>query len=45
MGVKGLDSKDFIIGYNMILNKEHLTVEGRGKLKLIVAGMNRNRKL
>jgi hypothetical protein len=44
IGVKGLDSKDFMIGYNMILNKEHLTDDGREKLKIIVAGMNRNRK-
>lgn len=45
MGVKGLDLKDFITGYHMILNKEHLTKEGKDKLILIVANMNKNRKL
>lgn len=45
MGVKGLDLKDFITGYHMILNKEHLTKEGKDKLILIVASMNKNRKL
>lgn len=42
--IKGLDYKDFLIGYNMILNKEHLTDVGIEKIKNIVAGMNKNRK-
>jgi len=35
MGVKGLDSLDFIKVYTMIKNKEHLTDSGRDQIKLI----------
>jgi hypothetical protein len=45
ISIKGLDLQDFMIGYNMILNKEHLTDVRRNKLKIILAGMNKNRKL
>ena len=45
INIKGLDLQDFMIGYNMILNKEHLTDVRRNKLKIILAGMNKNRKL
>lgn len=44
MGIKGLDSLDFMKVYSMIQNKEHLSDAGRVKIKLIVAGMNKNRK-
>jgi len=44
MGIKGLDYLDFIKVYSMIQKKEHLTDSGRDQIKLIPAGMNRNRK-
>lgn len=44
IGIKGLDSLDFIKVYSMIKNKEHLTDTDIIKIKLIAAGMNSNRK-
>lgn len=42
IGIKGLDSLDFIRVYNMIKNKN--TLQGEKKIRLITAGMNKNRK-
>jgi Cytochrome c oxidase subunit III/LAGLIDADG endonuclease len=44
LGIKYKDFKDWEIIYNMIINKEHLTEEGRSKIKLIQSNMNSSRK-
>ncbi len=44
-GIKGQDFKDWEIIYNMMINKEHLTNEGREKIKLLQLNMNSKRKI
>jgi hypothetical protein len=41
---KGLDHKDFVVIYYMILNKEHLTEVGIEKIINIMAGMNKSKE-
>jgi hypothetical protein len=41
---KGLDHKDFLVIYYMILNKEHLTEVGIEKIINIMAGMNKSKE-
>lgn len=43
LGIKQLDYKDWEFVYNMMKNKEHLTKEGRFKIKSKKLGMNDNR--
>jgi LAGLIDADG endonuclease len=43
LGIKQLDFKDWEFVYYMIKNKEHLTEEGRIKIKAIKSGMNSKR--
>lgn len=45
LGIKGKDFKDWDIVYNMMLSKEHLTDEGRLKIKSIQSNMNSKRKI
>lgn len=40
---KSLDYKDWLLVYNMMLKNEHLTVIGKEKIKLLKAGINKNR--
>jgi NADH:ubiquinone oxidoreductase subunit K len=42
-GAKQLDFLDFCKGYEIIKNKEHLTIKGLEQLKLIASQMNSNR--
>jgi hypothetical protein len=43
LGNKSYDFEDWKIVYNMILEKKHLTDEGRSKIKLIQSNMNSKR--
>ena len=45
LGIKYKDFKDWEIIYNMMTSKEHLTDEGRLKIKLIQSNMNSKRKI
>ena len=45
LGTKYKDFKDWEIIYNMMTSKEHLTDEGRLKIKLIQSNMNSKRKI
>lgn len=45
LGTKYKDFKDWEIIYNMMISKEHLTNEGRLKIKLIQSNMNIKRKI
>jgi hypothetical protein len=45
IGIKGKDFKDWEIVYNMMLSKQHLTDEGRLKIKSIQSNMNSKRKI
>uniref|UniRef100_UPI00211419BC hypothetical protein n=1 Tax=Aspergillus sclerotioniger TaxID=319627 RepID=UPI00211419BC len=45
LGIKGKDFKDWEIIYNMILCKQHLTEQGRLKIKLIQSNLNSKRKV
>jgi Cytochrome c oxidase subunit III/LAGLIDADG endonuclease len=44
LGIKYKDFKDWEIIYGMIISKEHLTEDGRSKIKLIQFNMNNRRK-
>ena len=43
LGIKYNDFVDWKEVYNMLVNKEHLTIEGRQKIKLIKSNMNSRR--
>ena len=43
LGTKNEDYKDWVKVYNMILNKEHLTKEGKTRIKIIQSNMNSKR--
>lgn len=45
LSIKGKDFKDWEIVYNMMLSKQHLTDEGRLKIKSIQSNMNSKRKI
>lgn len=45
LGIKYKDFKDWEIIYNIMISKEHLTDEGRLKIKLIQYNMNSKRKI
>lgn len=45
LGIKGKDFKDWEIVYNMMLSKQHLTDDGRLKIKSIQSNMNSKRKI
>ena len=45
LGIKYKDFKYWKIIYNMMISKEHLTDEGRLKIKLIQSNMNSKRKI
>jgi len=45
LGIKSKDFKDWEIVYYMIVHKEHLTEEGRLKIKSIRSNMNKNRTI
>jgi len=44
LGIKALDFSDFCKAAELIKNKVHLTKEGLDQIRLIKAGMNKERK-
>jgi hypothetical protein len=43
LGIKNKDFQDWLKAYNIILNKEHLTENGKLKIEILKSNMNSKR--